>query len=77
MKSDAYKNASKFISTKLADIIKVEIDDNNLEIAEYLVSKKIPVCAHIGLLPQSIKSKSGFRKYGKTKKKQLAYITLL
>ena len=68
MKSDAYKNASKFISTKLADIIKVEIDDNNLEIAEYLVSKKIPVCAHIGLLPQSIKSKSGFRKYGKTKK---------
>ena len=66
-KSDAYKNASKFISTKLADIIKVEIDDNNLEIAEYLVSKKIPVCAHIGLLPQSIKSKSGYRKYGKTK----------
>ena len=66
-KSGAYSNASKFLSTKLADIIKVEIDNNNLEIAEYLVSKKIPVCAHIGLLPQSIKSKSGYRKYGKTK----------
>ena len=30
-KSGAYSNASKFLSTKLADIIKVEIDNNNLE----------------------------------------------
>ena len=25
------------------------------------------MCAHIGLLPQTIKSKSGYRKYGKSK----------
>ena len=66
-KSKAYKNSHKFISTKLADLIKIEIDTNNIEIAKYLIEKNIPLCAHIGLLPQTIKSKSGYRKYGKSK----------
>ena len=66
-KSKAYKNSHKFISTKLADLVKIEIDTNNADIAKYLIEKNIPLCAHIGLLPQSIKSKSGYRKYGKSK----------
>ena len=66
-KSKAYKNSHKFISTKLADLIKIEVDTNNLDIVKYLIKKNIPLCAHIGLLPQSIKSKSGYRKYGKSK----------
>ena len=64
-KSKAYKNSRKFISTRLADLIKIEIDTNNLVIVKYLIEKNIPLCAHIGLLPQTIKSKSGYRKYGK------------
>ena len=66
-KSQAYKNSKKLLSKNLADIVKLEIDTNNLEIAQHLVDKKIPICAHIGLLPQSISRKSGYRKYGKTK----------
>ena len=66
-KSQAYKNSKKLLSKNLADIVKLEIDTNNLEIAKHLVDKKIPICAHIGLLPQSISRKSGYRKYGKTK----------
>ena len=66
-KLKAYKNSHKFISTRLADLIKIEIDINNLDIVKYLIKKNIPLCAHIGLLPQSIKSKSGYRKYGKSK----------
>ena len=66
-KFKAYKNANKFILTRLADLIKIEIDVNNLDIAKYLIKKNIPLCVHIGLLPQSIKSKSGYRKYGKSK----------
>ena len=66
-KSKAYKNSQKFISTRLADLIKIEIDTNNLDIAKYLIEKNIPLCAHIGLLPQTIESKSGYRKYGKSK----------
>ena len=66
-KSKAYKNSNKFISTRLADLIKIEIDADNLDIAKYLIEKNIPLCAHIGLLPQTIKSRSGYRKYGKSK----------
>ena len=66
-KFKAYKNANKFILTRLADLIKIEIDVHNLDIAKYLIEKNIPLCAHIGLLPQTIKSRSGYRKYGKSK----------
>ena len=66
-KSKAFKNSQKFISKRLADLIKIEVDTNNLHIAKYLIEKSIPLCAHIGLLPQTIKSKSGYRKYGKSK----------
>ena len=66
-KSKAYKNANEFISTRLADLVKIEIDNNNIDIAKYLIEKNIPLCAHIGLLPQTITSRSGYRKYGKSK----------
>ena len=75
-KAQAYKNASYFISNKLADLLKVEIDKNNIDIVHHLVKNGIPICAHIGLLPQSIKNKSGFRKYGKTEKEAQYYYTL-
>ena len=67
-KSEAFKNSIKLINNNLADLIKIEVDSFNLDIAEYLVQKNVPVCGHLGLLPQSVKNKSQFRKYGKTKK---------
>jgi len=67
-KLDAYKNISKVINTCGADIVKLEINDKNINIVEYLLSKKVPLCAHIGLLPQSVKLESDYRKYGKSKK---------
>ena len=67
-KNQAYINSSKIISECKADLIKIEVDDNNLDIASYLVSKNVSLCGHIGLLPQSIESKKGYRKYGKKKK---------
>ncbi len=66
-KAQAYKNSKKLLSKNLADIVKLEIDTDNLDIAKHLIDKKIPICTHIGLLPQSIHRKSGYRKYGKTK----------
>ncbi len=67
-KSIAFKNSKKLINNNLADLIKIEVDSYNLDIVEYLVKKNIPVCGHLGLLPQSINNKSGFRKYGKTQR---------
>ena len=66
-KIQAYKNINKVINVCGADIVKLEIDNSNINIVEYLISKKIPLCAHIGLLPQTVTSKSGYRKYGKLK----------
>ena len=40
-KLKAYKNSDKFISTRLADLIKIEIDTNNLDVAKYLIKKNI------------------------------------
>ena len=75
-KAQAYNNASYFISNNLADLVKVETDMENIDIVEHLIKKGIPTCAHIGLLPQSIKNKSGYRKYGKTKKEAQYYYNL-
>ena len=75
-KVQAYNNASYFISNNLADLVKVETDMENIDIVQHLIKKGIPICAHIGLLPQSIKNKSGYRKYGKTKKEAQYYYNL-
>jgi len=66
-KKQALYHSKRVLSETHADIIKLEVK-NNIDIIEYLIKKNIPICAHLGLLPQSIKSKSGFRKYGKTLK---------
>tara|TARA_B100001059_G_scaffold117019_1_gene117292 strand:- start:140 stop:883 length:744 start_codon:yes stop_codon:yes gene_type:complete len=67
-KITAFKNSKKLLDNKLANLIKIEVDSDKLDIVEHLIQKRIPVCAHLGLLPQSVRNKSGFRKYGKTKK---------
>ena len=66
-KKQALYHARKLLRETRADIIKLEVN-NNLHVVRHLINSNIPVCAHLGLLPQSIKSKSGFRKYGKTTK---------
>ena len=66
-KKQALYYSKKVLNETHADIIKLEVK-NNIDIIEYLIKKNIPICAHLGLLPQSIKSRSGFRKYGKTLK---------
>ena len=67
-KLSAFNNSKKLKKNNLADLIKIEVDSNNLDIVEYLVQKDMPLCGHLGLLPQSVKNKTGFRKYGKTKR---------
>ncbi len=66
-KKQALFYSKKILNEVKADIIKLEVN-NNSDIVEYLVNKNIPICAHLGLLPQSVKSKSGFRIHGKTTK---------
>ena len=41
-------NSKKIIHECKADLIKIEVDDNNINIASYLLSKNIPLCGVLG-----------------------------
>jgi len=51
-----------------ADMVKLEGGgDWQVEIIEYLVERSVPVCAHLGLLPQSVHLLGGYKVQGKSK----------
>lgn len=62
---EAKKNAIKIIKETGCHAVKLEGGSNISDIVSHLVKNKINVMGHIGLLPQNIKSKKGFRVIGK------------
>ncbi|MCW1965404.1 3-methyl-2-oxobutanoate hydroxymethyltransferase [Polynucleobacter sp.] len=50
-----------------ADMVKLEGGDWQIEIIRYLVKRSVPVCAHLGLLPQSVHVLGGYKVQGKSK----------
>ena len=65
-KNKALKNAKKLIGMNMADMVKVEFHRKYIGIIEHLISNSIPVCSHIGILPQTISDKKDYKKIGKT-----------
>ncbi|HET6263398.1 MAG TPA: 3-methyl-2-oxobutanoate hydroxymethyltransferase [Usitatibacter sp.] len=49
-----------------AGMVKIEGGDHMVESTRFLVERGIPVCAHIGLTPQSVHTLGGYRVQGKT-----------
>jgi 3-methyl-2-oxobutanoate hydroxymethyltransferase len=51
-----------------ADMVKLEGGDNwQVDIIHHLVERSVPVCAHLGLLPQSVHVLGGYKVQGKSK----------
>ncbi|BDX22180.1 3-methyl-2-oxobutanoate hydroxymethyltransferase [Polynucleobacter sp. TUM22923] len=50
-----------------ADMVKLEGGDWQVEVIQYLVERSVPVCAHLGLLPQSVHLLGGYKVQGKSK----------
>ncbi|QWE16383.1 3-methyl-2-oxobutanoate hydroxymethyltransferase [Polynucleobacter sp. AP-Nino-20-G2] len=50
-----------------ADMVKLEGGDWQIGIIQYLVERSVPVCAHLGLLPQSVHILGGYKVQGKSK----------
>ena len=51
-----------------ADMVKLEGgNDWQIEIIRHLVERSVPVCAHLGLLPQSVHILGGYKVQGKSK----------
>ncbi len=50
-----------------ADMVKLEGGGWQTDIIQYLVERSVPVCAHLGLLPQSVHVLGGYKVQGKSK----------
>lgn len=61
----ALDTAQRFMQEGGAQMVKLEGAGNQREVVEYLASRGIPVCAHLGLRPQSVHKIGGFRVQGK------------
>lgn len=63
--AQALQNSVRLMQEGGAMMIKLEGGDGQLEIVEHLARHDIPVCAHIGLKPQSVHKIGGFRVQGR------------
>ena len=61
----ALDNAVRMMQEGGAMMIKLESGGGQLEIVEHLADHDIPVCAHIGLTPQSVHKLGGFKVQGR------------
>jgi 3-methyl-2-oxobutanoate hydroxymethyltransferase len=61
----AFRNAARLMAAG-AGMVKLEGGALMVETTRFLVERGIPVCAHIGLTPQSVHTLGGYRVQGKT-----------
>ena len=61
----AFRSAAQLMAAG-AQMVKLEGGATFAETTEFLVKRGIPVCAHLGLTPQSVHQLGGFRVQGKT-----------
>lgn len=63
--ASAFRNAARLVAEGGADMVKLEGAGHMLEVIRYLVERDIPVCAHLGLTPQSVLRLGGYRVQGR------------
>jgi 3-methyl-2-oxobutanoate hydroxymethyltransferase len=61
----AFRNAARLVGEGGAAMVKLEGAGHMLESIRYLVDRDIPVCAHLGLTPQSVLKLGGFKVQGR------------
>jgi 3-methyl-2-oxobutanoate hydroxymethyltransferase len=61
----AHRNAARLIAEGGAGMVKLEGAGPVLDCIRYLAERDIPVCAHLGLTPQSVHALGGYKVQGK------------
>jgi 3-methyl-2-oxobutanoate hydroxymethyltransferase len=61
----AAENAARLIREGYAHMVKLEGGRNRVDAIRFLVGQGIPVCGHLGLMPQSIHQLGGYRVQGR------------
>ncbi len=64
-REQALNNAVRLMQEGGAKMVKLEGGAGQVQIVEFLASHDIPVCAHLGLQPQSVHKTGGFRVQGR------------
>lgn len=63
---ETVRNALRLMKYGGAEAVKLEGGRNRVDLVKRLVDEEIPVCAHIGLTPQSVYKMGGYRVQGRT-----------
>lgn len=64
-KEQALENSRRLINESGADMVKLEGGGEFVAITEHLIQHGIPVCGHLGLLPQSVEELGGYKVQGR------------
>ncbi len=64
--AQAFESAARILSETGCGAVKLEGGAEMAETVRFLVDRGIPVCGHVGLMPQSLNADGGFRARGKT-----------
>lgn len=67
-RDQALRNAARLMQEGGAKMVKLEGGYRQLKIVDFLAHSDIPICAHIGLTPQSVHKIGGFRVQGRGSK---------
>ena len=62
----AQANAMRLVQEGGAQVVKLEASQDQVEIVRALSDQGTPVCAHLGLRPQSLTKLTGIRRHGRT-----------
>lgn len=63
--AQALENAGRLMREGGAAMVKLEANANQIEVVRHLAGNGVPVCAHLGLRPQSVHKIGGFKVQGK------------
>jgi 3-methyl-2-oxobutanoate hydroxymethyltransferase len=65
-RADALRNAGRFLTEGLADVVKIEADASHADLVADLTRAGIPVCGHVGSRPQLAALTGGYAAAGRT-----------
>jgi len=63
---DAVRNAGRFMTEGLADVVKLEADGSMAPLVDRLTRAGVPVCGHVGCRPQRSAVTGGYASTGRT-----------
>ena len=64
--TQAFRNAARILAETGAQAVKLEGGVEMAETIRFLTQRGVPVCGHVGLMPQSVNVAGGFRATGRT-----------